>query len=174
MLHKARTAGAVRALEALPSWRSGMPCLGHAHRIVHGRALRPCLVEALAWPLLASCGPLGYQAHDDVYLLGCGAPTLVSPRGRRAPPFVCPSGFVVPSLPGLLIRGARVAVLQLGIENRETEWTHERLACLSGCLTSYLTTNGLVDRRVGRGRTWAAMIFQHEAETRSLKTYYVM
>ena len=113
MLHKARTAGAVRALEALPSWRSGMPCLGHAHRIVHGRALRPCLVEALAWPLLASHGPLGCQAHDGIYLPGNDAPTVVRPRGRRASPFVCPSGFVVPSLPKSLIQGARVAVLQV-------------------------------------------------------------
>ena len=132
MLHKARIAGVSELWRPYHPGEIATPCPGHARHTMYGRALRPCLAEALAWPLLASCGPLGYQAHDDVYLLGCGAPTLVSPRGRRAPPFVCPSGFVVPSLPGLLIRGARVAVLQLGIGNRGTEGMHRRLAYLSG------------------------------------------
>ena len=132
MLHKARIAGVSELWRPCHPGEVATPCLGRAHHAVHGRALCPCLAEALAWPLLASRGLLGYQAHDDVYLLGRGALTLVSPRGRRAPPFVCPSGFVVPSLPGLLIRGARVAVLQPGIRNQGTEGMHGRLACLSG------------------------------------------
>ena len=52
------------------------------HGAVHAQALCPYLVEVLAWPLFTSHGPLGCQAHDVVYLSGCGAPTVARPRSR--------------------------------------------------------------------------------------------
>ena len=174
MPHKTRTDGGSELWRPYHPGEIATPCPGHARHAVYGRTLRPCLADVLAWPLLASRGPPSCHAHDNVYLPCRGATTDVSPGRRWAPAFVCPSGFVAPSPSGSLIRGVRVAVLQLGIGNRGTEGMHRRLACLSSWLTSYLTANGSVDRRVGRRRMWVAMIFQHETETRSLEAYYIV